>query len=93
MLRRATIVSDVLMVVVAAVVATFVFEFGLLIATALNTADGAGLNGMFTSYGYITIEATFLCLILVGAYQVFRIGLRHRGGESDEDWDLIETDG
>jgi len=91
MLRRATIVSDVLMIVMAFVVAVFGIEFSILIGNAVGTANGAGLTGMFTSYGYITIEATFLCMMLVGAYQVFRVGLRRRS--RDEDWDFIESDG
>ncbi len=91
MLRRATLVSDIFMIIVAFVVAVFGIEFAMLIGNAVSAANGAGLTGMFTSYGYVTIEATFLCMMLVGAYQVFRVGLRRR--VSDEDWDFIESDG
>lgn len=84
-------VSDILMFVMAGVVAAFAAAFGLLIWSATGTAVGAGFTRMFTSYGYVTIETTFLCLMLVGAYQVLRIGLQTRGRE--EEWDFIESDG
>jgi len=91
MLRRATLISDIFMIVVAFVVAVFGIEFAILIGNAVSTANSAGLTGMFTSYGYVTIEATFLCMMLVGAYQVFRVGMRRR--TRDDDWDFIESDG
>jgi hypothetical protein len=91
MAHRATIVSDVLLVFIAGVVTLFSAQFAILIWSALDQANGAGLTGMFTSYGYITIEVTFLCLILIGAFYVFRVGLRRGGG--DDDWESFDPEG
>ena len=93
MFERATIVSDIFLVVLAGIVTAFTALFGILIWNATINAGNAGFGSMFTSYGYVTIEVTFLCMILVGAYQVFRVGLRRWETEPDEDYDLIESDG
>lgn len=89
MLTGTRSVVNILMFVVAGIVAVFSFEFILMMLNYIGVANGTGFLGMFDSYTYVSIEVTFLCLMLVGAYQVFRVGLRGRG---DDEWDFIESD-
>ncbi len=92
--KRATAVSDIILAVVAVVIAGFAAAFGLLIWTAIDAANAAGITGMFTSYGYITIEAVYLMLIVVGAYFVFQVGLRHGVPyDENEEEDLMDVSG
>ncbi len=52
--------------------------FTLLIIKAFSLADtNIGLTFSFTGYAYISIEATFVFLMLYGGYYVFANAVKH----------------
>ena len=55
----------------------FGVAFSWLIYNAFSLADtNIGLSFSFTGYAYISIEATFIFLILYGGYYVFKDAIR-----------------
>jgi TRAP-type C4-dicarboxylate transport system permease small subunit len=71
--RKPKLLANVIIGVLAVVVIAFAVSFGWLIFNAFSLADTTiGLNMSFTGYAYISIEATFVALMLYAGYYVFR---------------------
>jgi uncharacterized membrane protein YqhA len=77
--RRPRFVTNVITTALLVVMAAFAVAFGFLLYDAFTLTDTSlGLTMSFTAYVYITIEATFVVLMLYGGYYVFRSAIRRR---------------
>lgn len=82
--QTSRLVINVLMAVFVVVLAGFAVAFGVLLYKAFSLVGfSVGLNTSFTGYEYISIEATFVFLMLYGGYWVFRNAARRPTIEVD----------
>jgi hypothetical protein len=79
MYRKGKLMTNVIVGSLVVVLAAFAIGFSYLMLKAfLITDTGVGLNMSFTGYEYISIEVTFVGVILGAGYYVVSNGLRRR---------------
>ena len=77
MYRKGRLLTYTIVTVLILVLAAFAIAFGYLIINAFSfTSYAIGLNTSFTGYEYISIEATWVVVILYGGYYVINSALR-----------------
>jgi len=76
--RTGKVVTNVIVGVFGLVLIAFTAAFAILLLQAFSLVDTSiGLNTSFTGYEYISIEATFVALMVSAGYYVIRNALTH----------------
>jgi hypothetical protein len=77
MYRKGRLLTYTIVTALILVLAAFAIAFGYLIINAFSLTNTAiGLNTSFTGYEYISIEATWVVVILYGGYYIINSALR-----------------